>query len=141
MSLSSCINYHKDMSYYVGKATSEKELLTLNESIKRAREELAVLEEAIFHRYQEVQRIVWYNKVVITREQNRYSKDKRVTLRVVVYRVATLDGVQIKQEYIYGSDESFSWAERKSVERTAKELSKKYNNCPIENLVKPGKKT
>ena len=141
MSLSSCSNYHKDMSYYVGKATSEKELLNLSESIKGAREELKALEEAVFHRYQEVQRIVWYNKVIIKREQNRYSKDKRVTVKVIAYRVATLDGIQINQEYIYGSDKSFSWAERKNAEILAEALSKKYNNCPIENMMKGGKKT
>lgn len=108
-----CERYYKDQDYYIHKATTE-ELLKISADIK-TRAELDEMEQAIYTRFNEIQRVIKYPQVEITREQNQYSQDKKwkLNVRPQPYLI-TLDGIEIKKEWEYSKSKQFTYPEKKS---------------------------
>lgn len=136
MALKYCDMYYNDQSYYVNKCTSADSLEQLHESIKQARQELIELETAACARYNEITAIVWYHQVDISREQNQYSRDKKVKINVRLYKVGMLNGEQCACEWVYGKHNQYAYQEKKAAYAYAKELSNQYNHCKIIDKLK-----
>ena len=131
MAIRWCERYYKDQDYYIHKATSAEYLLKISADIKGARAELDEMEQAIYTRFNEIQRDIKYPQVEITREQNQYSQDKKVKLNVRLVYLITLDGIEIKKEWEYSKSKQFTYPEKKAAIAYANELSRQYNHCKI----------
>lgn len=131
------VEYHnKDRDYHINKCTDATALLKMSAEIKSARAELDEMEQAIHARYNEIQRVIKYPQVEINREQNQYSRDKKVKINVRLMYSLMMDGKEIKKEYAYNTAKQFSYQEKKAAYTYADELSKSNNHCRIIDLLR-----
>ena len=122
MSLKWCKNIDDDKEYYILKNYDVKSLITISQDLEKAAQEIKELQQLIATQYANATRTVEYKRITARKDQNMYSKDKKVYIVVVIETYLMLDGKEVKSNSDYSFSKKFAYSDIKLAVQYIKEL-------------------
>jgi hypothetical protein len=122
MSLKWCKNIDDDKEYYILKNYDVKSLMSISQDLEKAAQEIKELQQLISTQYANATRTVEYKRIIARKDQNMYSKDKKVYIVVNLESYLMLEGKEVKSNSDYNLSKKFAYSDIKLAAQYIKEL-------------------
>jgi hypothetical protein len=105
--------------------------MSISKDLEKAAQEIKELQQLIASQYANATRSVNYKRIVSSRIQNSYSKDKKVYIQIRLETYQMLEGKEVKSTIEYNYTKQFGYSDIKQAIAYIKELkqiTKEYIN-------------
>jgi len=98
--------------------------MSISQDLEKAAQEIKELQQLIATQYANATRTVEYKRIIARKDQNMYSKDKKVYIVVNLESYLMLEGKEVKSNSDYSLSKKFAYSDIKLAAQYIKELKK-----------------